>query len=510
MPETEPDNYSIDEMMQRLQARGERPAEGEPQLVTRPDGSQVVKVRKRKRRSHQPHKEAEKKRRRRTLLVTSIVMVLLMAGVLSFIGWFFYLNSGGYRDEVAGRIEAWTGADLEMRAFRATPVNAAADLVELTWPEDMPAARLKLHHLRGDLRLSSHLTGSWDGEQLGASSGELVLRAVPQPGAMSMPEEPLPFRMPIRVNQLNVRFGEGERAAFAVYKANASMTVPDPEQPEPNVILQNGTCRVGKWGRFVVDFASLRLGGDGTYLGALRLSPEGMEDSEFEILGEGYPAIPLEGGEAEFELRVSAMPSLVLFGNGLGTVIEGTFETLPEDSTGRARIDVTRLDGLGIDAPVRSTAGSDLKFYRFPMFEVLGDALDTARFVQPHFDPESSLRVVRTADKVALEDLDLVAEGMMRVRGRIEEGAGGRLSGTIELGVADSFLVLAETRAVPRVFDKTAGGYHWATIELSGTTKAPADDLASQLAGTLETIPPAADGAGGLEDEFFNLTTPEE
>ncbi|MCH7225168.1 hypothetical protein [Haloferula sp. A504] len=510
MPESEPDNYSIDEMMSRLQARGGQDVEGEPQLVTRPDGSQVVRVRKRKRRSHQPHKEAEKRRRRRTLVVTSLVMVLLLTGALAFIAWFFYLNSSGYRDQVAERIEAWTGAELDMRAFRATPVNAAADTIILTWPEDSPAARLKVHAPRVDLKVSSHLTGKWQGQQLGAGSGELVLRAVESPSRVELPDEPLPFRMPIRVSRLNIRFGDGERAAFGVYEASTSLTVANPESPEANIILQSGKCRIGRWGRFDVDFASFRLSHDGVHLGTMRLAPEEVEDAEFELRGEGFPAIPVNGGKAEFGLGLQNMPSLILFGNGLGTIIEGTFETDPEDSTGRVSLDVTRLDALGIDVPVRGMSGSDLKFYRFPMFETIADVLDTARFVQPSFDPESTLRVVRTGDHVALEEIDLVSEGMMRVRGRIEERRGGALSGQLEVGIAESFLVLSETRAVPRVFGKAAGGYRWATVKLAGTTKVPSDDLARQLAGTLESIPPGTDGERGLDEEFRDLTAPQD
>lgn len=510
MPENEQDNYSIDEMMNRLQARGGEDVEGEPQLVTRPDGSQVVKVRKRKRRSRQPHKEAEKKRRRRSLVVTSLVMLFLLTGALGFITWYFYLNSAGYTDQVAERIEAWTGAELDMRAFRATPVNAAADSIVLTWPEDAPAARLKVNAPRAALKISSHLTGNWEGEQLSAGSGELVLRAVDAPSSLDFPDEPLPFRMPIQVSRLNIRFGDGERAAFGVYEANTRLTVADPENPEANVILQNGSCRIGRWGRFDVNFASFRLGHDGTYLGTMRIAPEGLEDAEFELVGEGFQAIPMSGGEAEFGLRLQGMPSLMLFGNGLGTIIEGTFETDPEDSTGRVGLDVTRLDALRIDVPVRGMPGSDLKFYRFPMFETIADVLDTARFVQPSFDPESTLRVVRTEDRVALEDVDLISEGMLRVRGRIEERGGGALSGVLEVGIAESFLVLSQTRAVPRVFGKAAGGYRWATIKLSGTSKVPADDLARQLASTLEAIPPGADGDRGFDDEFRDLTAPQD
>ena len=58
--DTEPDNYSIDDMMDRLRSRSEGGQE-DAQLVTREDGTQVYRVKKRKRRSHQPKKEKEQR-----------------------------------------------------------------------------------------------------------------------------------------------------------------------------------------------------------------------------------------------------------------------------------------------------------------------------------------------------------------------------------------------------------------------------------------------------------------
>ena len=62
---TDQSNYSVDEMMERLR-RGEREKQSseDGELVTREDGTQVMRVRRRKRRSKQPEAEARKKTKR--------------------------------------------------------------------------------------------------------------------------------------------------------------------------------------------------------------------------------------------------------------------------------------------------------------------------------------------------------------------------------------------------------------------------------------------------------------
>jgi hypothetical protein len=51
LPNSDKDKYTIDEMMGRLKKRKE--AEMSPELVTRSDGSQALRVKKRKRRTDQ-------------------------------------------------------------------------------------------------------------------------------------------------------------------------------------------------------------------------------------------------------------------------------------------------------------------------------------------------------------------------------------------------------------------------------------------------------------------------
>ena len=81
--------------MERLKERGHE--EGE--LVTRADGTQAIKVRKKKRRSNQPHKEQERAKQRFRIIKLGIAFVLLTLVVVAAASMLFYYNSSSFRED---------------------------------------------------------------------------------------------------------------------------------------------------------------------------------------------------------------------------------------------------------------------------------------------------------------------------------------------------------------------------------------------------------------------------
>ena len=134
MSDSDQDSYSLDEMMRRLRDRGQSDTENEPQLVTREDGTQVYRVKKRKRRTRQPHKEAESRRRKRTLVIVGLVTTMVFLLGIGGLVWVMQLNSSGYEAKVRQGLVDWSGAEVELTGFRATPVSVGVDLMRLTWP----------------------------------------------------------------------------------------------------------------------------------------------------------------------------------------------------------------------------------------------------------------------------------------------------------------------------------------------------------------------------------------
>src|SRR5690349_9775051 len=104
--DTEPENYSIDDMMDRLRSRGEGGSEGDAQLVTREDGTQVYRVKKRKRRSHQPKKEKEQRQKRFRVLQVVLAVGLVILVAAAFFASLVILNSSAYRDSILAKVRS--------------------------------------------------------------------------------------------------------------------------------------------------------------------------------------------------------------------------------------------------------------------------------------------------------------------------------------------------------------------------------------------------------------------
>ena len=92
------------------------------------------------------------------------------------------------------------------------------------------------------------------------------------------------------------------------------------------------------------------------------------------------------------------------------------------------------------------------------------------------------------AGGVHLENLDVLAPGQVGLRGSAHLAPDGSLSGTVLAGLpASSLAWLPE--ATTTVFRQQKDGLFWATIELSGTVKKPANNFTAQVIHQLEKHP---------------------
>ncbi|RYD33152.1 MAG: hypothetical protein EOP87_11540, partial [Verrucomicrobiaceae bacterium] len=131
----EPEKYSLDEMLERLQSKPSSTPEESGELVTRADGSQAIKVRKRKRRSTQPHKDAAKKASRmRAFQVSSAVILMILAGIM-FGGLIIYANSSPYRKKIVSKFSNGTGANVRFQQLQNSPTGMTAAQAAMEWPE---------------------------------------------------------------------------------------------------------------------------------------------------------------------------------------------------------------------------------------------------------------------------------------------------------------------------------------------------------------------------------------
>ena len=98
-PNIDPENYSIDEMLDRLKSRNDSVSQDDGELVTRSDGTTAVKVRKRKRRTDQTKDKLKAHNQRIQLVQIAGFMIFLVALLFIGGGLILYSNSSVFYDD---------------------------------------------------------------------------------------------------------------------------------------------------------------------------------------------------------------------------------------------------------------------------------------------------------------------------------------------------------------------------------------------------------------------------
>jgi hypothetical protein len=507
----EPENYSIDDMMDRLRVRGGGPRDGEAKLVTREDGTQVYKMRKRKRRSHQPKKEKEKRdRRMRVAQVVGAVGLVAGAG-LAFLGSVIYLNSPGYHRKIEERVRLWTGAEPKVSQLRISPVSAGASGVELRWPASSMLQSLSLNGMRADLRLPGLAGGTWKGTEMVAAHGGTLVLANPSgtPPALPARSGECPFQFRYRSSGFNVLMGDPEKPDARIHATEAILDVLDPGASTANLRFEGGILQAAGWGDFALKFASLQFEPDGPRVGNIRLSPgRDAGAAEIEIRPSEKGHIHLDGTKSEFPVRVYRMPIAALLGPGCGSWLQAEIETPDGGAGGTLAFQLGSPTPVTVRIPFRATASSYSSWKELGLFGVLAKEVRETWYQAPNFDQEFTGTVVRSGTASGLEEIRFSARNRITITGRLAVDPQGVLDGSLEVGLPEA-LVNESSAPFRAVFKRRDGGYSWATVRLSGNGRKPQDDLKQQLDAAATATAPAAGGNETLEDAFRELTTPE-
>ena len=513
LPESEPENYSIDDMMDRLRSRGEGGTDGEAQLVTRDDGSQVYRVRKRKRRSQQPKKEKERRGKQYRIVQVVLAVGMIALAAAAFLASVLYLNSGAYRESVVEKIRTWTGAEAKVAELRVTPVSVAAASLELKWPEGSALDSLNLGGIRGDLQASQLLGGKWKGNELYAEhGGTLVLRLPSKDGvktARTGAEGESPFHFRYRGSKFAVLSGDPAKPAFHLRDSEASLVMLDPAGKAANLQLDGGTLQLPGWGEYAMNFTSIQFEEGEVRLGNLRLVPAGGGKGEIRIDNPGNAALDLNGVPNELSVHLVHMPLGTLLGAGFGSWLSATIETPEGSDAGKFLVRMEEVPEMSLRVPFRAVSSTDTEISGLPMLEVLSTHLQEPWYQRPRFDVEARGDVVKDGKVSGVENLKLEARGRLVLNGRVMAKADGALEGILDVGLPAT----AVTNASPElraVFSRKAGGFQWASVKISGNSRSPQDNLEAQLSASATTVSPAEGGNEALEDAFKDLTTPTE
>lgn len=504
----EPENYSIDDMIDRLKRRSPEEGDDSGELVTRADGSQVIRVRKRKRRSHQPHKEEQSKTMRMRMIQVSGAFLLIVLAGLAVGGALVFGNSPHYRNRVLAGINTLTGAEVSMREFRVNPKTANANLLEFTWPEGNILRFLRLRMLNAEIFPASFLGNALTGEEITAGQAELTLDfPVPDQSrkAEKLPTEPMDIRFKrYAANQL--RLSLGSKTSPVLWLRDSEFTLQDGGRNEqPQLLVNRGVVSIPGAPTWRVDRGHIEFRGDEIDVINLRMLHETDNRGYMKLTGTIQPYEGNRQSTLAVEMDSFAFDGLV--GDRLGKIFSGRVNT---ENSARSNFfsftPAAEIHGV-MEVSFENSVASPFEVGAFPAFTLLARLLDDSWFERPVFETDVRGTVRRADGVIVIGDLECENRSRISLQGNLRTTTDHRLTGTLRMGIAETMLKAARNSRLERVFGESLNGFRWVELTISGRADAPLDNFSALYdASPADSV--AAPGKGGAPS-FEDLTAPE-
>ncbi|MEI6176898.1 MAG: hypothetical protein WCS43_08405 [Verrucomicrobiota bacterium] len=507
MPSTsEPEKYSIEEMMERLQSRtGDEIVHPEGELVSRADGSQAIKVRRRKRRTSQPHKQDLAQTRRARVIQVSASLILLFGAILGCGIAIVYANSAPFRDGLVKKINVITGAEVELNQFRMTPSRANAGQLVLSWPEGNVIKSLNLRGFSAEIAPSSFFGKSMEGEYVTTPEATLTLRNPDfgKPARFSKHTEvsgTVDFGAYSTPN-LHVIFGESTAVLGRIDKAEASFLVRNPSG-RPQLLLNRGDITIPGWPNLKIDRSHIEFRGSELDIIGLRLRHENDSQGALELSG---TLSPYNSNQAStLAVQMQAFPIAGIAGPEWGRLFNGKIDTTSSQQSNFLSITPAPSPESNLMISFSNSLATSFRVTGFPFLFALSQLLNDKWFERPVFESDVSGIIRRQHGNVRFEDLNFISKGRMSLRGNISMGEDRKLSGNLEVGVAEGMISDSNLK-LNAMFGPVNDGFRWMSLTISGNGTTPTDNF-RQLYDSA-TSKPTPHKTGNIPS-FEELTTP--
>jgi hypothetical protein len=474
---SEPEKFSIEEMLERLEGdNSSQPLAGE--LVTRADGTQAIRVKKRKRRSEQPQKEAI--RQKQFLRNFQIVAVIVMIFALSILvgGAVIYSNSKPFRDGLIAKITEATGASVELRQFRINPKTANAATVSLSWPPGNLIKSLLLNKLQANVSPTSFLGRSFTGEEITAAEGtlEIQLPTVNSPlfkSSNAISQKAIAFNR-YRIPHFSVTVGDPADPIIQLTKSEVSLN-PVSIGKRPQLSFYKGQLTMAGWPNLRLDRALFELQGKEVKIIGLKILGETDNRGEFHLAGTFSPyksshLSTLSVTLNSFELSAILEPSL-------GRFISGRVDTLPSSKSNFFSFVPDQSSSPILDITFQADPSSTIELEKIPFLFALSRILEDPWFEKPTFEADASGIIHRENGTTTLKNLNLESKARMAIRGTISANSEQSISGTLQLGLAEGIIHSSSSTRLTKLFGPVKDGFRWLDLSLSGSVGALNDNF---------------------------------
>ena len=506
-PPSEPEKYSIDEMMDRLKAGpSENPEDGE--LVTRADGSQAIKVRRRKRRTTQPHKELSVRTRRLRIFQIIAIVFLIFLVLLALGGGLVYANSSPFRTGLLRLIGQATGAGADLYQFRVNPKTANANVLTLNWPAGNLLKSMSARGINAEISPTAFFGRSFTGEEITVRETSLTLQ-IPKSGEAVGESGPSDGKSPIRFNRyrtqsFNLSLGPEEKALARLYNSEASLA-PETIAGLPQVRLYRGELYVTGGPNLRMDRALIEFRGNDIDLVSLRLQHPTDDRGSLELSGTISPYKPDKASNLTVNLESFQVDGIT--GPQLGRLLTGRIDSV--SATKSNFLSFLPADGAtaALDIAFGVTPTSNIQIQGFPFLIGISRLLDEDEwFERPLFETDATGVLHRENGIVSFRNLDLVSKGRIAIRGDLSMATDLSLSGSLQVGLAEA--MIPKNSRLKSMAGPLKDGFRWIPLKISGSVVAPMDnfkDLYSEAAAAKEPATAPAEGTGST---FEELTKP--
>lgn len=504
---SEPEKYSIDEMMERLKNRpAEDPIES-GELVTRSDGSQAIRVRKRKRRSHQPQKDEQRMNRRARMIQISGALILLLLALFAGGAAIVYANSAPFRENLVKRIAASTGAAVTMEQFRMNPTSANANVLQMDWPEGNALSRLFLRGVGAEIFPASFLGKSMVGEEVKANQGQLFIR-IPQAGkptTHSVDESQLGkirFKR-YAISKLEVRIGDPEAALLWMYNSEASFESVN-SSGLPQLLLNRGDVGLPGWQPLRMDRSHIEFRGQDLDVIGMRLHHETDNRGEFELSGTISPYLADRASSLNVHLDAFLLSGIA--GRDLGRLFNGRVDSVSSAKSNYLTFSPGESSAGSLAVEFRSTLATDFEVTGFPFLASIAQLLEDEWFERPVFDADVTGNLRRQGGNIVLGNLNMQSKGRLSLVANLTQNPARGLSGKLDVGVAEAMIKSSRNQKLDSMFGPAKEGFRWLTLTISGSTNSPIDNFRELY----DAAKKSSDSQGsGSVPSFEELTRPE-
>ena len=474
--QNDPDRYSLDEMMERLKNRVPDSSLEDGELVTRADGSQAIRVRKRKRRSHQPHKERQLKKRSMQVIQIAAALILISLFVLGGGLALVYANSGFFRNKLVEKITNATGAKTKLEQFRMNPRGANAALIELEWPQSEVVKKIQARGLDAKVAPQSFLGRVMTGDEVVAQQATVWLGAPgSQPSHKSASQDdtaPAIHFMRLAASKCLVLYGDPLAPEMSLRDTEVSF-FPQMEQSVPRLLATRGELTVKGWPKFQVDRAQLEFVDGMVEVLGFRLRSETETRGALDFSGRISPHVA--GSTARLSALAENFPLDEIVGPELGKIFSGRIESDPGATNELLLGGADAFSSLTLS--FRCAPSSSFALHDLPCLKILSNVLNDRWFEHPVFIGDVIGVVRREGGRVVITDLDLQSKERMAVKGSIRYGGERAYVGELEIGVSQTMIKASGSRRLDAMFGPPVGNFRWVSIKVSGTAASPSDNF---------------------------------